>query len=140
MWLCPVTLVTGRLIEVNEGNRLARVVLGLGLGESHLASEVHVFRVVNNEKAEVLEFTTHANSGKMPGIAVSIAFGEFLLGPITIIAAVEDAVSSGQKIYVSQIDYLAAETGDQVARYLSQYATLEHWIPRNKARPVHLAG
>ena len=78
-------LVTGRLLEVNEGNLLTRVAFGFGLGESHLVSEVRVYRVVNREQAEVLAFTTHANSGKMPGIAASVGFGYFLIGPITII-------------------------------------------------------
>jgi hypothetical protein len=133
-------LVTGRLLEVNEGNRFTRVTFGFGLGESHLASEVRVYRVVKREQAEVLDFTTRANSGKMPGIAASIGFGYFLIGPITIITMVEDAVSSGQKIYVSQIDYLAAQTGDQIARYLSQYAAQERWIPQDKAKRAHFAG
>ena len=53
---------------------------------------------------------------------------------------VEDALSSGQKIYVSQIDYLADESGKEVAKYLSQYAASEHWIPQRKAESVHLAG
>ena len=87
---------------------------------------------MNGERAEVLAFTTHANSGKMPGVAASLGFGEMLLGPITLITGVEDAVSSGQKIYVSQIDYLASETGDQITRYLSQYAAAEGWIPREQ--------
>ena len=131
-------LVTGHLVDADEGNQFTRVAFGFGMGESRLATEVHVFRVVNGEKAEVLVFTTHAKSGEMPGMAASMGFGELLLGPITAITAVEDAVSSGQKIYSSQIDYLAAETGDQVARYLTQYSAAQHWIPRNRAKPVHL--
>ena len=83
-----------------------------------------MFRVVNGEKAEVLAFTTHADSGKMPGLAASMGLGELVLGPITAITAIEDAASSGQKIYSSQIEYLAGETSDQVARYLSQYARI----------------
>lgn len=132
-------LVTGRLVNVDEGNRLTRVALGLGAGESRLATEVHVYRVVNGEKAEVLAFTTHANSGKMPGIAASMGVGEFVVGPITAITAIEDAVSSGQKIYASQIEHLANQTSDQVARYMSQYAASEGWIPRNKAEWVRLS-
>jgi Domain of unknown function (DUF4410) len=132
-------LVSGRLTNVDEGNRFTRVAFGFGLGESCLATDVQVFRVVNGEKAEVLAFTTHANSGKMPGMAASIAFGTLVLGPITVLTAIEDSLSSGQKIYVSQIDYLASETGDQVARYLAQYSAAEHWIPRSKARSVHYA-
>jgi len=131
-------LVTGRLIDVDEGNRLTRVAVGLGAGESRLATEVHVFRVVNGERAEVLTFTTRANSGKMPGVAESMGFGELFLGPVTLMVGIEDALSSGQKIYASQIEYLAGETSDQVARYLSQYAASERWIPPSKAKSVHL--
>lgn len=65
-----------------------------------------------------------------------MGFGLFAVGPITVgpvIKAAQDAISSGEKIYVSQVDYLAGETGNQVAGYLSQYAASEHWIPRSKA-------
>jgi Domain of unknown function (DUF4410) len=132
-------LVTGRLIDVDEGNRFTRVAVGLGAGESRLATEVRVYRVTNGERAEVLRFTTRANSGKMPGVAASLGVGEMFVGPITLITGVEDALSSGQKIYVSQIDYLADETGNEVAKYLSQYAASEGWIPASKAKSVHLA-
>jgi uncharacterized protein DUF4410 len=133
-------IVTGSLVDVDEGNRLTRVGLGLGAGQSRFVTEVHVFRVVNGEKAEVLSFTTHADSGRMPGVLASMGAGELVLGPISAISAVENAVSSGQKIYSSEIDYLADETGDQTARYLSQYSADEGWIPRKKAEAVHLAG
>ncbi|MGC2305441.1 DUF4410 domain-containing protein [Candidatus Binatus sp.] len=132
-------LVTGRLVDVDEGNRFTRIAVGLGAGESRLATEVHVYRVTNGERAEVLEFTTRANSGKMPGVAASLGVGEMFVGPITVLTGVEDALSSGQKIYVSQIDYLAGETGNEVAKYLSQYAAAEGWIPMSKAKLVHLA-
>jgi hypothetical protein len=138
-----VLLITGRLTDVNEGNRLARVWVGLGLGESRLASEVHVYRLVNGEKAEVLVFTTYADSGKMPGIAPSfftLGFGQIALGPITLFKSIKDAASGGMKVYSSQIDHLAGETGDQIAYYLSQYAAAEQWIPRSKAKRVHFAG
>jgi hypothetical protein len=138
-----VLLVTGRLTDINEGNRLSRVWIGLGAGESRLATEVHVFRVANGERAEVLVFSTHADSGKMPGIAPSfftLGFGQIALGPITLFKAIKDAASGGMKVYSSQIDHLASETGDQIAHYMSQYAAAEHWIAQNKARRVHLAG
>jgi hypothetical protein len=133
-------LVTGRLVKVDEGNRFTRVAFGLGAGESRMDARVHVYRVVNGERAEVLAFTTHADSGKMPGLLASMGVGEFVMGPVTLIDAIEDAASGGQKIYSSQIDYLASQTSDQVARYLSQYAATEGWIPRSKAGKVHLAG
>ncbi len=138
-----VLLVTGRLVEVNEGNRFSRVALGLGMGESFLITEVHVYRVVNDQRAEVLAFTTHADSGRMPGIFPSLftlGIGQIALAPVTVFKGIKDAASGGMKVYSSQVSYLANETGDQVARYLSQYAAAEHWIAQDKARRPHFAG
>ena len=131
-------LVTGRLIDVDEGNRLTRVAVGLGAGESTLDTEVHVFRVAQGERAEVLSFTTHADSGRMPGLGESMGFGVFFIGPITALTALEEAASTGQKIYSTEMDYLASETGDQIADYLLQYSADESWIPANKAKSVNL--
>lgn len=133
-----VLVVTGRLVDVNEGNRFTRVAVGLGAGESRLESEVHVFRVTQGEQAEVLAFSTHADSGKMPGLAETLPFGVFIIGPITLFSTVEDAASSGEKIYTTQIDYLARETGDEIAGYLSQYSADQCWITASKARSVNL--
>lgn len=131
-------IVTGRLIDVDEGNRLTRVGVGLGAGESTLDTEVHVFRVAQRERVEILAFTTHADSGRMPGLAESLPLGVFLIGPITMFSTIENTATSGQKIYSTQIDYLAGETGDQIAGYLSQYFVEQSWIPANKARSVKL--
>ena len=133
-------LVTGRLVEVDEGNRFTRVAVGLGAGESRLASEVRVYRVTNGERAEVLKFRTQADSGKMPGALASLGAGEFFVGPITLLTGIEDALSSGHMIYVSQIEYLADETGNEVANYLAQYSAAHGWIPQSKAGRVHYAG
>ena len=131
-------LVTGRLTKIDEGNGFTRVALGLGAGESELATEVHVYRIMQGEHAEVLCFTTYANSGRMPGVVWSIGFGEFFMGPVTLITAIEDAASSGQKFYASQMDYLSGETAIQIANYLSQYSADQGWITRRRAGSVKL--
>ena len=89
-----------------------------------------------------MAFTTHADSGKMPGLLPSLGVGELFIGPITAFSKLKDlkdTASTGQKIYSSQIDHLAGRTGDEVARYLSQYAAQEGWIPRESAQSVRLA-
>jgi hypothetical protein len=133
-------VVTGRLIDVDEGNGLTRIAVGLGAGESTLDTEVHVYRVSHGERAEVLAFTTHADSGRMPGLAESMPLGVFLIGPITVLSTVGDAASTGQKIYSTKMEYLAGETGDQISNYLSQYAADEIWIPGYEAKSVNLVG
>lgn len=131
-------VVTGRLIDVDEGNGLTRIALGLGLGESTLDTEVRVYRVSHGERAEVLAFTTHADSGRMPGLAETMPLGVFLIGPITAFSIARDAASTGGKLYSTQMAYLASETGDQISNYLSQYSAEESWIPGSKAKSVNL--
>jgi len=126
------------LINVDEGNRLTRIAFGLGAGEASLDTQVHVFRVSQGEQAEVLAFSTHADSGKLPGMAESMGFGFFFIGPITMLSSIGDAAAAGQKIYSTQMDVLAAKTGDQIARYLSQYSADQGWIPPSKAKSVNL--
>lgn len=131
-------VVTGRLIDVDEGNGLTRIGVGLGAGESTLDTEVQVYRVSHGERAEVLSFTTHADSGRMPGLAETMPLGVFLIGPITVLSVVRDTAFTGQAIYSTQMEYLAGETGDQISNYLSQYAADESWIPGSKAKSVNL--
>ena len=50
-------LVTGRLNQVDEGNRFTRIAVGLGAGESRLTTEVHVFRVMHSPPADSLPRT-----------------------------------------------------------------------------------
>ena len=111
-------LVTGRLLDVDEGNRLTRVAIGLGAGESRLDTEVHVFRVVNGERAEVLAFTTHADAANAWSCRPRWAFGELLLGPIALITGVEVQFLSGQEIYLSPDRLPGKPNSDQIARYL----------------------
>jgi len=131
-------VVTGRLIDLDEGNGLARIALGLGAGESSLDTDVRVYRVSHGERAEVLAFTTHADSGRMPGLAETMPVGVFLIGPITAFSLARDAASTGGKIYSTEMAYLASETGDQISGYLSQYSANESWIPWSKAKSVNL--
>ena len=143
-----VLLVTGRLFYVDEGDRLTRIALGLGAGESRLDTDVHVSRVAFGEGTEVLTFTTQAKSGEMPGLIPSLTVG-FLLAPLAILPAAtnitsifsvtKNAASTGEGIYSSQIDHLASKTGDQVARYLSQYLENKGWMPKSRAESVNLA-
>jgi hypothetical protein len=44
---------------------------------------------------EVLPFTTHANSGKMPGLLPSLNIGELFIGPITAISRAKERLPLG---------------------------------------------
>ena len=60
-------LIDGEFLDVDEGNRLKRLVIGFGAGASRVDTEAHVYYAPGRRK--LLDFGTHADSGKMPGAA-----------------------------------------------------------------------
>jgi hypothetical protein len=72
----PVTgsntlIVDGAFTNISEGNRLQRMVIGLGAGASVVDTQVGLYQYSNGSSTQLLTFTTHADSGKMPGVGIT---------------------------------------------------------------------
>jgi len=63
-------LISGVFLDIDEGNRLGRLVIGFGFGSSRVDTEVHVY--YGTERRKLLDFRTHADSGILPGAAVTM--------------------------------------------------------------------
>jgi len=68
-----------------------------------------------------MEFTTHADSGKLPGTALMMGAGAVATGGATVAGAAASGGVAGGKIYLGRVDYLADKTADQANAHLSQY-------------------
>jgi hypothetical protein len=95
------------------------MVIGLGSGQATLDTKVQVYQVAYGKATQILDFTTHADSGSMPGAALTAPAG-----------AAAAAASLGAKLaggaaktYTSSTGYLAKKTADQSVAYMSQYFT-----------------
>lgn len=132
-------LITGAFLNVDEGNRLRRLVIGFGAGASKLDTQVTVYRVTAGARKPLMQFTTHADSGKMPGAAVTMGAGAAAQGGATAGMAVANAGMAGGKMYTSQVEYLSDKTADQVVAYLSQYFAQQGWITPDQAQKVKLS-
>ena len=69
----PVTgantlIVEGVFNDISEGNRAQRMVIGLGRGQSVVDTAVRLYQYSSGNSAELMTFTTHADSGEMPGV------------------------------------------------------------------------
>src|SRR6202167_4293839 len=62
-----VLVLDGQFTDISEGNRLRRMVIGLGVGASKLDSVVQVIQKTDQGSTEVMDFSTSADSGYMPG-------------------------------------------------------------------------
>lgn len=132
-------LIDGEFLNVDEGNRLRRLVIGFGAGASKLDTQVNVYRVTAGARNSLLQFTTHADSGRMPGAAVTMGAGAAAQGGATAGMAAANVAAGGAKTYTSQVAYLSDKTADQVVAYLSQYFAQQGWISPDQAQKVKLS-
>lgn len=129
-------LIDGHFLAVDEGNPLRRLVIGFGKGASAVQTQVQVYQ--GQEARKLLEFTTESDSGKMPGAAPSLGVGAAAQGGVTVGMAVANAASSGVKTYKSDVARMAASSGDQVVRYLSEFFAKQGWIRPDQVRKARL--
>ena len=66
-------VITGYFVDVDAGNKAEQLVIGFGEGESKMNAQVQVLSPSPNGYRTLLQFETRANSGEMPGAAVTMA-------------------------------------------------------------------
>lgn len=126
-------LVTGHFVKIDEGNRLRRNVIGLGLGQSSLDTEVRLLAPAPSGYTELMTFQAHADSGKMPGAAV--------LGPAAAGAGAEagavvgsSVAIGGAKSYRSSSAEQAKKIADKISEQLARYFAAQGWVDPDSAR------
>ncbi|SRR6266513_5798 len=130
-------LVDGQFLTVDEGNPLHRLVIGFGTGASAVQTQVQVYQA--RESRKLLEFTTQSDSSSMPGAAATMGAGAVVGGGVSAGMVVANAAVSGVKTYKSDVARMAADSGDQVARYLSEFFAKQGWIRPDQVRKARIA-
>lgn len=72
----PVTgsntlIIDGAFRDISQGNRLQRIVMGLGVGASVVDTQVGLYQYSNGNSSQLLTFTTRADTGEMPGVVIT---------------------------------------------------------------------
>jgi hypothetical protein len=132
-----VMIIDGQLLSANEGNRARRLIIGFGAGASSLETQVNVSQVSGGgAPVQLMSFKTHADSGKMPGAALTMGAGGAAQG-----AAAAGAASAAQgvaKTYGSMLSTLADKSAKQIAAYVSQYFATKGWISGSQAHKASI--
>ena len=87
----------------------------------------------------MLEFTTHSDSGTLPGAAPMLGAGAAVQGGVTAGMLVANASVSGVKTYKSDVARMAASSGDQVVRSLSEFFAGQGWIRGDQVRKARMS-
>jgi hypothetical protein len=100
-------VIRGQFLEVDEGNRVRRAVIGFGSGATSMEIEVLVTDLETNPSSPFLLVGTQADSGKMPGAIVTmnpyVAAAKFVMAKN---ASEKDVRATARKIAAEIVTYM----------------------------------
>ena len=100
-------VITGQFLEVDEGNRLRRAIIGFGYGATEMQIEVNITNMSTNPGTPFLTLGTKTGSGDMPGAAVTInpyvAAAKFVLAKN---ASEKDVIHAASNIAAEIVKYM----------------------------------
>lgn len=124
-----IMVVEGEFTDINEGNRLRRLVIGLGAGASSLDTDVYLYQPNgDNGLSQLLTFNTHAESGKMPGAGITGPAGAAAGGAAAFATLGANVAMGGAKTVTSSTNYLGDKTADQIVDQLMKYFQQQGWV------------
>jgi hypothetical protein len=129
-----VLIVDGSFTSINEGNRLRRLAIGLGSGQSTLDAQVQVYQMANGNTLQVMDFATHADSGNMPGAAFTAPAGAAVGGTAAAVSLGLNLAAGAGKTYNAAMSRMAQRSAKQAVSYMSQYFASQQWIPQSMAQ------
>lgn len=131
-----ILIVEGEFIRIDEGNPLQRWAVGFGSGAARVQTRIRVYQ--EPQRRKLLEFTTDADSGTMPGAAVTASAGVATPPIVSAGLLTGNALATGFKNR-SDVSQLARSSGDQAVRYLSEFFARQGWIRADQAKKARIA-
>jgi hypothetical protein len=100
-------VIAGQFLEVDQGNRLQRAIIGFGAGATEMQIEVNVTEESRHPGSPFLVMGSTTGSGKMPGAAVTlnpyVAAAKFVLAKN---ASEKDVIHTASSIASEIVKYL----------------------------------
>jgi hypothetical protein len=122
-----VLVLDGEFTDISEGNRLRRMVIGLGAGASKVDTVVQVIQKTDQGSTEILDFTTSADSGYMPGAGITGPAGAAAGGAAAAASLGVNLAAGGVKNVTSSTGYLVNKTTDQIVQQVVNYYNRQGW-------------
>lgn len=126
-------VITGAFVNIDEGNAAQRNVVGLGMGQSSLDSKVVVLAPSASGNQELISFDAHADSGSMPGAAVTAPVSA-ASGAATAATVATNVATGAVKTYKSASAQQAKKMAENIANQLAIYFAQQGWINPNSAK------
>jgi hypothetical protein len=122
-----VLILDGQFTDISEGNRLRRMVIGLGVGASKVEAVVQVIQKTDQGSSEIMDFSTSADSGYMPGAGITGPAGAAAGGTAAAVSLGVNVAAGGVKNVTSSTGYLVNKTTDQIVELVVNYYNRQGW-------------
>jgi hypothetical protein len=123
-----VLILDGQFTDISEGNRLRRMVIGLGAGASKVDTVVQVIQKTDQGTSEIIDFATSADSGYMPGAGITGPAGAAAGGAAAAASLGVNIAAGGVKNVTSSTGYLVDKTTDQIVQQVLNYYNRHGWV------------
>ncbi len=121
-------LIRGEFLSINEGSRVARMVIGFGAGASKLQTVAQAYQVGEDGLRRLGELEVEAKGGKMPGMIVPVGAGA-IAGRAAVSAAVSGGMNvASETIGGESIDAAATRTAKRIAEVMKRAFKRQGWI------------
>jgi len=113
-------------MSVDEGNRMRRMVVGLGAGASEVRTLVQVYETTNEGRRLVEDFYTTVKSSRKPGMGPMVGVGA-AAGRAVTSAVVSGGVGLATE-HSQTVEGDAAHTAEEIAKVLKKFFAEQGWI------------
>ncbi|CAH2601309.1 conserved exported protein of unknown function [Rhodovastum atsumiense] len=121
-------LVRGQVVDIDEGNRTRRTLIGFGAGKSVVGADVQVYYAAPGQRPALLQtFEADVDSGRMPGMATTMGVGA-AAGHLATSAAVSGGLHVASENRKADPEDQAKKLGNCVADALGAVFRREGWI------------
>lgn len=116
-------LVRGEFVDIDEGSRTKRVLIGFGAGSSELKTRFFTYVITEDGPEEVGQAKIETESGKTPGIILSLGIGGLVRG-----AVVGGAIATGKEFGPESMRAAAERTADKFMELVKPALVERGWI------------
>ena len=117
-------VIRGEFVQVNQGSRALRGIVGFGAGGTKLITKVQVYDLAGDPTKPFLTFSTTGGSNAEPGAVTAIA-----TDPLTIVIEAAAGSAGGLAHGVTED---TARTTREITAELSNYMYASGWISKDK--------
>lgn len=122
-----VLILDGEFTDISQGNRMRRMVIGLGAGASKVDTVVQVIQKTDQGATAIIDFSTSADSGYMPGAGITGPAGAAAGGATAAASLGVNLAAGGVKNVTSSTGYLVDKTTDQIVQQVVNYYNRQGW-------------